>query len=176
MAEDEPHTTAETSFDEADVLGSVTRDQFSTIQDRLSPHEKIVIIAGLNIDTIPGITKNTGTKLIVVTNHRLLAYSSQDIRLLGEKSTFSDISINSIKEMNVEERKGFDKISIRTRRGEETFMVPENVGVKITGRIRELQEHNDPLDDLERLSQQHKEGNITDDEYQSKKDELLDRV
>ncbi len=169
-------TSDDGTASDADVFGSVNDDELAKIEARLSPKEKISLIAGLDIEEIAGITKDEGTKLIVVTNHRLLAYSSQDIRLLGEKSTFSDINIDSIKEMDVEERKGFDRITITTKRGEKAFMAPEKIGVKITGRIRELQEHRDPITDLERLSRQHEEGNLTDEEYQSKKEDLLDRV
>jgi NACalpha-BTF3-like transcription factor len=161
---------------DADVYGNVDDGDVASIEARLSPKEQISLIAGLNIKKVPGITKDKGRKLLVVTNHRLLAYSSQDVRLLGERSTFSDINIHSIKDMDVEEHKGFDRITIRTESGEKTFMTPDKIGIKITGRIRELQEHGDPLDDLERLSHQHEEGNITDEEYQSKKDDLLERV
>lgn len=166
----------ENALEDMEVFGDINDESLTSIEARLAPHERISLIAGLDIDKVPGITKDEGTKLLVVTNHRLLAYSSQDIRLLGEKSTFSDISIHNIKDMDVEEHKGFDRITIRTDSGEKTFMTPDKIGVKITGKIRELQEHGDPIDDLERLSRQHEEGHLTDEEYQSKKDELLDRV
>lgn len=159
-----------------DTYGSIDNQDLVDIRARLSRNEYLSIIAGLNIDEIPGITKDEGKKLIVVTNHRLLAYSSQDIRLLGEKNTFSDIDIDSIKEVDVEERKGFDRITVTTNRNTQSFMAPEKVGVKITGRIRELQEQSDPINEIKRLSKQHEEGNITDEEYETKKTELLDRV
>jgi len=78
--------------------------------------------------------------------------------------------------MDVEERNGFDRIRVTTNRGEETFMVPDGSGVTVTGQIREIQEHGHPLDDLEQLSRHHDKGNITTEEYEAKKEDLLDRV
>ncbi|MDY6770719.1 MAG: SHOCT domain-containing protein [Candidatus Nanohaloarchaea archaeon] len=176
MVDAEPSERDRKRFKDAQVLGNVDISEFSGIKEKLSSNEEVSLIAGLDTDRIPGLSREKGKKMLVVTNLRLLAYSSQNVRLLGEKSTFKDIDIDSVKEMDVEERDGFDRVKVTTKRGTETFMAPEGAGVKITGRIRELQEHGDPMDELERLSEQHDKGNIGDDEYRKKKEELLRRI
>ncbi|MDY6788400.1 MAG: hypothetical protein SVV03_00390 [Candidatus Nanohaloarchaea archaeon] len=167
--EKEPSEGQREDFKDLEILGDISVEEFSGIDSKLSSGESVEIIAGVGME-------NKGKKIVVVTNHRLLSYSSKDVSLLGEKKQFRDIKLGDIREMDVEDRKDFDILFVETSNDEIKLMLPDKAGVKISGVIRRLQESTDPFDDLERLKGQREKENITEEEFQEKKNELLERV
>lgn len=169
--EKEPTDGQEKRFEKTEVLGDAKVEEFSGIEDKLSPNEKVQLFAALKTDK--------GDKnLMALTQHRLLTFKNPKIKLLGEKERFKDIGLDNIEEMDVEERKGFDTLTIRTSEGERKFMVPEQTGVRISGDIRQVQTRKeaDPAEQLEKIGKEKQKGNLTEEEYQDKKDELIDRI
>lgn len=164
----EPTEKSREGFKKVKKFGEVSQEEFSGLMDMLSDTEEVKLVTGLD-------TKG-GKRLVAVTNLRLICYNSSNTRLLGEKRNYCDISINSIKEINVENRKGFDSMKVVTRRGQEKMMLPKNSGMKVSGTIRKLQDYKDPFKDLENLSEQKEKKNISEDEYEEKKKEILDRI
>lgn len=164
----EPTERSEKEFEDVDIFGQVSPEEFSGLFDMLSKNEEIDIVTG--VDT------RGGKRIVALTNFRLICYSSSNTKLLGEKRNYCDINLNSIKEINVEDRKGFDAMEIITKRGRERMMLPSNTGMKISGRIRELQDQKDPFKDLDNLSKQRDKKNISEDEYERKKKDILERI
>ncbi len=159
----------EDDFEELQVLGDVSLEEFSGMDEKMSSGESVEIIAGVDVDS-------EGKKIVVVTNHRLLAYSSGDVSFLGEKERFRDIKLDDIRDIDVQDRKDFDILFLETSNEEMKFMLPDGAGAVISGVIREIQGRDDPFDELERLKDQREKENITEEEFQEKKGELLDRV
>ncbi len=169
--EKEPTDSQEKRFEKTEVLGDAKVEEYSGIEEKLSPNEKVRLFAALKTDK--------GDKnLLALTQNRLLTFSNPKIKLLGEKERFKDIGLNNIEEMDVEERKGFDTLTVRTSKDKRKFMVPEQTGVRISGEIRELQskQNVDPAEQLEKLGEEKNKGNLSSEEYNEKKDELIDRI
>ncbi|MDY6777488.1 MAG: hypothetical protein SVU32_02385 [Candidatus Nanohaloarchaea archaeon] len=169
LNEQEPTDEQRHQYDQVNTLGDVKVEEFSALEDKLADTEELELITGVVMD-------GDGKSFLIVTDRRLITYHSKRFSLLGEQSEFKDIALHSIKEMKVEDRKEFDILKVKTKRKEEKIMLPDGAGIKVAGKVRELQEAGDPIKDLDRLSEQLDEGNITQEEYQNKKKELLDRV
>ncbi len=167
---EEPKDEHVDEFEKALVLGDVTIEEFSGIKERLGPNEKIQIISGVELGNIKG------KKIVVVTNLRVLDITDAKVSLLGEKKQFRDLRIDSIEKMKVDDKKGLDKIKVTTSEDEEQLMVPDGKGLKVTGLIRDIQQNPDPADKLEKLSEQKDRGNISEEEFENKKDDLVDRI
>ncbi|MFB6115064.1 MAG: hypothetical protein ABEK04_02140, partial [Candidatus Nanohalobium sp.] len=137
----------------------------------LGPNEKVKLFVGIET------RKQGGKRILAVTNDRLLSFSSKESKLLGDKEKFKDLRIDDIKEINAEERKDFDMLKVRADDHTDKYMVPEGSAVKISGYIRDEQEkEKGPAEKLETLSEQKEKGNITEEELQEKKDELMDKI
>lgn len=168
MIEKEPSEEHEEEFENINVLGDAKVEEFSGIKEKLSPQEEIELFVGIEADS-------KGKKLLVVTNQRLLTFDSSS-KLLGDRNEFRDIRLDAINDMAVEERKGFDILEIQHQDGSQKYMVPEGTGVQISGHIRDVQGSLDPAERLEKLSEQKELGNISEEEFEEKKDELMDRI
>ena len=164
----EPTEGSEREFNRVETLGDVDGEEFSGIYSMLSGDESIEIVSG--IDT------RGGKRILAVTVYRVIFYNSSDTKLLGKKKRYRDIGINSIRDIDVEDRNDFDIIRLSTGDEKERFMVPNDAGMRISGVIRKLQSQKDPLKALDRLSKQRDRENITEEEFDRKKKELLDRV
>lgn len=167
---EEPRDEDVEEFENVMVLGDVKVEEFSGIKERLGPSEKIQMISGVELGNIKG------KKLVVVTNLRILDITDAKVSLLGEKKQFRDLRIDSIEKMEVEDKKGLDKIKVTTPEHTEQLMVPDGKGLKVTGLIREIQKNPDPAGKLEKLSEQKDRGNISEEEFEDKKDDLVDRI
>jgi len=171
LERDEPKDKHEDKFEDATVFGDVTVEVFSGIKERMGEKEKIQLISGVELGNIKG------KKIVVVTNLRILDITDAKVSLLGENKQFRDISIESIDKMEVNDKKNMDKIVLQLPEGrKQELIVPNGEGLKLTGLIRDLQKNPDPADKLEKLSDQHDRGNITEEEFKEKKDDLVDRI
>lgn len=168
---DEPKDEHEEEFEDVTVLGDITVEEFSGIKERLGDKEKIQLISGVELGNIKG------KKIVVVTNLRILDITDAKVSLLGEKKQFRDLKIDSIDKMEVNDKKTLDKVVLQLPEGrKEELMVPDGEGLKVTGLIRDIQKNPDPADKLEKLSDQHERGNISEEEFEDKKDDLVDRI
>jgi hypothetical protein len=161
----DPTDEQRNTFEEVTVLGDVDVEEFSGFDNQLSPQERVHLIAGIEHEK--------GKHLLIITNQRVITFSSAEVVTLGEKNEYTDIKIDAISDIQIQDLKDFDRITIRTEEGENTYMVPEQTGVKIAGEIRDLQKNLDSAEQLENLSDQHDKGNLTDEEYERKKRELV---
>lgn len=166
--EKEPSEEHEKEFENITVLGDAKVEEFSGIRDKLTPQETVELFVGIKTDS-------KGKNLLVVTNQRLLTFDSSS-KLLGDKNEFKDIRIDAIDDMSVEERKGFDILEIKFGGQKQKYMVPEGTGVQISGHIRDVQGSLDPAERLEKISEQKELGHISEEEFEEKKDELMDRI
>lgn len=170
--EKEPTEGQKKRFEDIERMGDAEVEEYSGIEEKLSPKEKVRLFVGLKTD-------EGDKRLLVVTNNRILTFNAPEIKLLGKKERFKDIRVNDIEDMTVEERKGFDILKIRTKEDERKLMVPGETGVQIAGRIRETQsdkEGLDPAEKLEKIGEQKERGHISEEEYNEKKDELMDKI
>lgn len=168
---DEPKDEHVDEFENVTVLGDVTVEEFSGIREKLGDKEKIQLISGVELGNIKG------KKIVVVTNLRILDITDAKVSLLGEKKQFRDLKIDSIDKMEVNDKKTLDKVILQLPEGrKEELMVPDGEGLKVTGLIRDIQKNPDPADKLEKLSDQHERGNISKEEFEDKKDDLVDRI
>ncbi|MFQ3308585.1 MAG: hypothetical protein ACI977_000828 [Candidatus Nanohaloarchaea archaeon] len=168
---DEPKEEHKNEFENVTVLGDITVEEFSGIKERLSDKEKIQLISGVELGNIKG------KKIVVVTNLRILDITDAKVSLLGEKKQFRDIKIDSIDKMEVNDKKTLDKVILQLPEGrKQELMVPDDAGLKVTGLIRDIQKNPDPADKLEKISEQHERGNISKEEFEDKKDDLVDRI
>jgi len=169
-----PNDRQRKKFEELEVYGDAEIEEFSGIEEKLTSEEKVEVLATLETD-------KGERKLIVLTNNRLITFNNpKKVKLLGNQERFRDIRLEDIQDVTVEERKGFDIIKIKTEKKERKLMAPENSGLKISGKIRQLQNRNskdiDPADQLEKIGKQKDKGNLTEEEFQEKKDDLIDRI
>lgn len=174
MSEDirkEPSEGQEKRFKDTERLGDAQVEEYSGIEEKLSPHEEVKLFVGLETD-------EGEKRLLAVTNNRLITFNDPEIKLLGKKERFKDIRIDDIEDMNVEERKEFDILSVSTKSTKRKLMVPGKTGVKIAGYLREIQSERglDPTEKLEKIGEQKEKGLITDEEFNEKKDKLMDEI
>lgn len=168
---EEPTESHKEEFEDVKVIGDVTLEEYSGIRERLTDKEKVQLISGVELGNIKG------KKLVVITNLRILDITDAKVSLLGEKKQFRDLKIDSIEKMKVNDKKNIDNIVVRLPEGrKEELMVPDGEGLKVTGLIRDIQQTPDPANKLEKLSDQRDRGNISEEEFEEKKDDLVDRI
>ncbi|MFB6203048.1 MAG: hypothetical protein ABEK01_01005 [Candidatus Nanohaloarchaea archaeon] len=167
--EKEPTEADKEEYEEATVLGDATPEEFAGLEERTGPKEDINLI----VRTEPS---DGGKKVLAVTNKRAISFTSGDTRLLGEKNTFQDLKIDSIEDIEVQEREGFDRMKVSAAGPERTFMVPPGTGVKVAGHIREIQENPDPTKQLEKLEKKREMGAISPEEYEKERDRIEDMM
>lgn len=172
--EKDPTEEQEKKFKDTEVIGDAKIEEFSGIEEKLSPNEKVELFVALKTD-------KGDKKLLVITNNRLLTFNNpKKVRLLGEKEKFRDIRLEDIQDITVNEIRDFDVLKVKTeKKKDRKFMVPEKEGVRIAGYIREIQSREknvDPAEQLEKIGEQRDKGHITEEEFNEKKDELIDRI
>ncbi len=161
----EPTNQQREAYEHVLVLGDVDVEEFSGFENQLSPQERIHVITG--------IADEKGKRILAVTNERLICFSSSQVMQLGEKNKYTDIHISDINDIHVETRKDFDILVVNTKQDENRFMMPEDAAVRVAGEIRDMQNNLDAAEQIENLTDQHDKGNITDEEYERKKRELV---
>lgn len=169
--EKEPTENEKREFEEIDKVGGPQATEFSGLQEKLGPRENIKMMSTAKI-------KDKDKSIITLTNKRLIIFNSEKTKLLGKRRRFEDIRLEDIQDIEVEERKGFDLMRVQTRDQEKTILTPESRGVKISGYIRDQQDRTqqDPARQLEKIGSEREKGNISDEEYEKKKKELMDRI
>ncbi|RZN63193.1 PH domain-containing protein [Methanonatronarchaeum sp. AMET6-2] len=169
--EKEPTKDERKAFEKIDKVGGPQAEEYSGLCEKLGPHEKIQMMSTAKI-------KNKDKSIITLTNKRLIIFNSEKTKLLGKRRRFEDIRLEDILDIQVEERKGFDLMKITTKEQELKILTPEGKGVKISGHIRDQQNktQQDPAEQLEKIGAEKEKGNITDEEYEEKKKELMDRM
>lgn len=169
--EKEPTEEEYENFDEIKKVGKPEIKEYSGLQERLGPKEKILMISTSRI-------KDKDKSIIALTNKRLIIFNSEKTKLLGERNKFEDLRLEDIQDIQVEERKGFDIMLIKTKEQEKKILSAEEKGVEIAGHIRDQQnkKEQDPAEQLEKIGSEKEKGNLTEEEYKDKKDELMDRI
>lgn len=173
MAEFEKEPTEEEheDFGEIEKVGGPRAEEYSGLQEKLGPQEKIEMMSAANI-------KDKEKSIIALTNKRLIIFNSEKTKLLGKRKKFEDIRLEDVQDIQVEERKGFDLMNVKTKDQEKKILTPEGKGVEISGHIREEQnkKEKDPAEQLEKIGSEKQKGNISEEEYEEKKDDLMDRI
>jgi vacuolar-type H+-ATPase subunit I/STV1 len=170
--EQEPTAEQEEAYEEKiDKFGDTRPEEYSGLEDKLGPKENIRAISSVNI-------KKEDKSILALTNKRLIVFNSDTSKLLGKRNTFEDIRIEDIQDIEVEERKDFDVMIVKTEKEQKKLMTPEGTGMQISGHIRDQQEalKHDPAEQLEKIGEERDKGNISQEEYEDKKDELMDRI
>ncbi len=167
----EPTEEQKQKFEQLESFGEATAEEFSGLQERLGEKEEINMISTAQL-------KEGHKSVLCLTDERLILFNSKKSKLLGKRGKFEDIRLSDILDIEVEERKGFDVIRLTTKDGERELSIPEGQGMKITGLIRGQQNSNDedPAEKLEKLGKEKERGNITEEEYEEKKEDLMDRI
>lgn len=161
----------ETYEDEIEKFGETKPEEYSGLEDKLGPSEEILAISSAQI-------KSKDKSIIAITTKRLILFNSDRTKLLGERKTFRDMRLEDIKDIEVERRKDFDIMIVKTENEEKKIMTPEGKGIEISGHIRDQQKNikHDPAEQLERIGEERDKGNISQEEYEDKKEELMDRI
>lgn len=169
--EKEPERGHEEEFETLEKFGESKLEEYSGLKERLGPDEEIQMMSTASL-------KGEDKYVICLTDKRVLLFNSEKSKLLGTRNQFEDIKLAQIQDIQVDERKDFDKVVIRTEAGEKELMTPEGSGVEISGLIRDQQEKDerDPAEQLEKIGKEKEKGNITEEEYEEKKDELMDEI
>lgn len=169
--EKDPTDDEREEFSEIESIGEAEAEEYSGLLDRLSGEEQLMMLSTARME-------GDNKSVICLTNQRVILFNSDKSRLLGKRNRFEDARLEDILDIEVEERKGFDILTFETEEKERKLMAPEGKGVKIAGLIREQQDaqKHDPAKQLERIGKEKERGNITEEEYEAKKDELMDRI
>lgn len=169
--EKEPEEGQKEEFEELESFGESNLEEYSGLKERLGKDEEIQMMSTAKL-------KKDDKSIICLTDKRLLIFNSDTSKLLGKRNKFEDIKLGQIQDIHVEERKDFDKLVIKTKSDERMLMTPEGKGVKISGLIREQQElsEDNPAEKLEKIGAEKEKGNISEEEYEEKKDDLMDRI
>jgi hypothetical protein len=169
--EKEPEEGQEEEFDELESFGESNVEEYSGLKERLGPKEEIKMMSTARL-------RKKDKSIICLTDKRVLIFHSDKSKLLGKRNRFEDIKLGHIHDIKVEERKDFDMLKIETDSKEREIMTPEGKGVEISGLIRDQQDiqERDPADQLERIGREKEKGNISQEEYEEKKDDLMDRI
>jgi len=169
--EKKPTEGEKEKFEKIDKVGMPRAEEYSGLLDKLGPREKILMMSTAKL-------KEKDKSIITLTNKRLIVFNSEKTKLLGKRSRFEDIRLDDICDIRMEERKGFDLMKITTKEKEKKILTPEGKGVKIAGYIRDQQNKikQDPADQLEKIGSEKEKGNISEEEYEEKKKQLMDRI
>lgn len=169
--EKEPEQGQDEEFASLEKFGESKVEEYSGLKERLGPDEKIQMMSTASL-------KGDDKYVICLTDKRVLLFNSEKSKFLGTRKQFQDIKLGQIQDIQVDERKDFDKVVIRTEAGEKELMTPEGKGVNISGLIRDQQkkDERDPAEQLEKIGNEREKGNITEEEYEEKKEELMDEI
>lgn len=169
--EKKPEEGQKEEFKDLEKFGESKLEEYSGLKERMGPEEEIKMVSSAKL-------KKKDKSVICLTNKRVLIFNTDKSKLLGKRKQFEDIKLDQIQDIKVEERKGFDKLLITSQNEEKQIMTPEGKGVKISGLIRKQQdlESRDPAEQLEKLGSEKEKGNITEEEYQDKKEKLMDEI
>lgn len=167
----QPTDEQEEEFEELESFGEATAEEFSGLQERLGEKEEIHMISTAKL-------KEGHRSTLCLTSERLILFNSKKSKLLGKRGKFEDIRLGDILDIEIEERKGFDVIRLKTQDGQRELSIPEGDGMEITGLIRGEQNRGekDPAEQLEKLGKERDRGNISEEEYDEKKEDLMDRI
>ena len=169
--EKEPEEGHQQEFESIERFGESKLEEYSGLKERLGPNENIKMISTSSL-------KGEDKYVICLTDKRVLLFNSDKSKLLGKRKQFEDIKLDQIRDIQVDERKDFDKVNIETEAGKKELMAPEGKGLAITGLVRGQQqtEERDPADQLEKIGREKEKGNISEEEYEDKKDKLMDEI
>jgi len=169
--EKKPTEKQEDRFESTKSFGTSTVEEFSGLEERLGEKEKIKAISSAQI-------KKGDKAVVAVTNQRVIIFNSEKSKLLGKSNTFEDIRLDDILDIEIEERKDFDVLIIKTQNQERKLMTAEKKGVEISGIIRAEQKKKDedPAHQLEKIGKEKQRGNLSEEEYEDKKDDLMDQI
>lgn len=169
--EKKPEEGYKEEYEEVESFGESKIEEYSGLKERLGKDEEIQMMSTAKL-------KKEDRSIICLTNERILIYNSDTSKLLGKRKQFEDVLLNQIQDIQVEERKDFDRVVITTESDEKEIMTPEGKGVKISGLIREQQniQEKDPAEQLEKIGSEREKGNISEEEYEEKKEELMDQI
>ncbi len=161
----------ETYENEVRKFGETSAEEYSGLEDKLGPNEDILAISSAKL-------KENDRSIIALTDKRLIVFNSDRSKLLGERKTFKDVRLEDLQDIEVEQRKEFDVMIIKTEKEKKKLMTPEGEGIEISGHIRDQQESmkHDPAEQLEKIGEEREKGNLSEEEYESKKEELMDRI
>ncbi|MFP4116314.1 MAG: SHOCT domain-containing protein [Candidatus Aenigmatarchaeota archaeon] len=152
---------------------------FEELKDKITGSEKIRLMA------CAPVKEGKGKNFTILTSHRLIMIRRGEFLMVGESEMFKDFPYRAIEEINVEERKGYDLIVINLETGKKKkFMIPEGSGPEITSFIRRLESEKrreekgeeTPTQKLERLSDLKDKKAITEEEFEKKKEEILEDI
>lgn len=167
---------------------SVTRSAVAKIDEHLSPGEKVHYLSTGTRFSINGEDKQTMKLRLVLTDRQILLKRKQNL-IGNEQQTFNYKDISSV---NLRKGMVFKKIAI------ETQSATYGIGVTDSHDSNELQAmvefireksrspretqggsaagETDPLDRIDQLKQLNEKGAISDEEFEQKKDDLLDQI
>lgn len=158
--------------------GEIELEDYREAIEVIGPEEEIEFIAATPVKG------GKGKNLILLTNTRFLWRRTAKTKLMGHREGIEDIPYERITEINTEERKQYDLIKISTKEDKvKEFMAPKEQGGKIAGIIRSLemekkerQSEETALRKIKELSKLKDRGDITEEEFEDKKEDLLDEV
>lgn len=157
--------------------------KYNEILDELS--KKLTGTETVRLITWVPVEEGRGHNYAVVTTHRLILMRRGKFRMVGSSEIFKDYPFESIEDIEIEERKGYDLLVLHLKNTDDKkFMIPEGCGPQLTSVLRTLEsekkksEHKGETatQKLEKLSELHDKGKISEDEFQKKKDRLLDEI
>lgn len=173
---------------ETTIIGDVSEQNQEEVLELLGPKEELKLIAAVPVK------RDQGHNFLILTNTRVLFRTRVESGLLGEKKGVEDIPYSRISRIDSETRKDYDLLKIRTKGGkQEEFMAPWEESGRIVGLIRSLEleerkekskseqtdretERQSSLQKIERLQELKEEGAISEEEFERKKQELLEEV
>lgn len=149
------------------------------LEEKLSGTETVRLITWVPVKD------ERGHNYAVLTNHRLILIRRGNFRKIGSSEAFEDYPFDCIVDIDIEDREGYDLLILylKTRKNKK-FMIPEGSGPKLTSVLRTLESEKKKMEKkgetatekLEKLSELHDEGKLTEEEFQDKKDRLLDEI
>lgn len=173
---------------ETTIIGDVSEQNHEEVLELLGPKEKLKLIAAVPVK------RGQGHNFLILTNTRVLFQTRVESGLLGEKKGVEDVPYSRISRIDSETRKDYDLLKIRTKGGkQEELMAPKEESGRIVGLIRSLEleerkekseseqtdreaERESSLEKVEKLQELKEEGAISDEEFEQKKQELLEEV
>ncbi len=169
--DEEPTDQQQEEFKKLEKFGEASVEEFSGLQERLGESEEIKMLSTAKL-------KKGHRSVLCLTDERLILFNSEKAKLLGTRGRFEDIRLEDIKDIEVEERKGFDLLRIETKEGQKKLSLPKKKGMEISGLIRgeQSRKEDDPAEKLEKLGKEKERGNISEEEYDNKKEDLMDRI
>ncbi len=149
------------------------------LEDKLAGTESLRLIAWVPVDD------ERGHNYTILTSHRLILMRRGNFRMVGDSEIFKDYPFHSLEDINIEERKGYDLLVLNLQSGEtKKFMIPEKSGPKLTSVLRTLESEKKKMErkgetatqKLEKLSELHDKGKISEEEFKEKKKRLMEEI